>query len=279
MPPSCPRFRLVDFVRPPRAYHYARVQLTPFNHARYHDHDYHEVFWVTHGRGQHRWNETSAELRSHQLFLIHPRDRHCVSTDNEDPLGIINVAFPSAVWAKVRQRYFENVADPFETETADRMFPLDAGARATLEFWARRLDQSECPAVALEGFLMDLPQFTRPPVSTPGLPDWLDHACREIRSPEHFQEGTAGFVRLAGRTPSHVARATRRWLERSPSEIVNAARMDYAARQLVSTPRPILDIALDCGLANLSHFYARFRQTYGTSPRRYRLRATSPVNG
>jgi AraC-like DNA-binding protein len=35
--------------------------------------------------------------------------------------------------------------------------------------------------------------------------------------------------------------------------------MNYSARQLAQTAQPIVDIALDCGLNNLSHFYALFR--------------------
>jgi AraC-like DNA-binding protein len=60
---------------------------------------------------------------------------------------------------------------------------------------------------------------------------------------------------------------------------VNAARMDFSARQLAETSRPILEIAFDCGLTNLSHFYALFRKRFGVSPRRYRLQAHSTVRG
>jgi AraC-like DNA-binding protein len=58
-----------------------------------------------------------------------------------------------------------------------------------------------------------------------------------------------------------------------PTELVNTARMNYSARQLAQTAQPIVDIALDCGLNNLSHFYALFRQRFGESPRKCRLQA------
>ena len=78
---------------------------------------------------------------------------------------------------------------------------------------------------------------------------------------------------------SFAGRATVRWLKQTPTEIVNTVRMDYSARQLTETARPILEIALDCGLNNLSHFYALFRQRFGVSPRKYRLRAHPTVRG
>jgi AraC family cel operon transcriptional repressor len=47
--------------------------------------------------------------------------------------------------------------------------------------------------------------------------------------------------------------------------------MEFAARELRVTSRPIADIALDCGLNNLSHFYSLFRSAHGQTPRAYRL--------
>lgn len=280
MEPAHTHFRLTDFVQPGEAYHFARVEVTVGNQARYHDHDYHEVFWVTHGAGQHRWNGRTHRLDPHQLGLIHPRDRHCVGSSGGDSLGIINVAFPSAAWRAIRARYFKGEPDPFAVNSPARLITLDPSGRSTLDLWASRLDRPDRPAVALDGFLMDLPQLIRPIEPAAALlPDWLERAVREIARPEHFRGGTPVFARLAGRTPSHLARATRRWLDRTPSDMVNAARMEFSAHELITTNRPIVEIALDCGLTNLSHFYALFRRAHGLSPRRYRLRATSPVSG
>lgn len=272
-------FKLTDFVRPGEEYHFARTEINTGNQARYHDHDYHELCWVTHGTGRHRWNGRTYAMEPHQFFLIHPTDRHRVGNHGAAALGIINLAFSSAAWAAVIGRYFADKPDPFLADQNERMISLDTAGRATLEFWVSRLERSGRPQVALDGLLMDLPQLLRP-VSPPSLlPDWLERAGREIVLPENFRDGTPAFARLAGRTPSHLARATRRWLGRTPSELVNAARMEFSAHQLVTTNRAIVEIALDCGLANLSHFYALFRRAHGMSPRHYRLRATSPVNG
>jgi AraC family cel operon transcriptional repressor len=39
----------------------------------------------------------------------------------------------------------------------------------------------------------------------------------------------------------------------------------------------ILDIALDCGIGNLSHFYSLFRAETGMTPRAYRLSHRQPL--
>ena len=100
-----------------------------------------------------------------------------------------------------------------------------------------------------------------------------------MAGPEQFAGGTVALARLAGRSPSHVARVAVRWYGQTPTEIVNTARMGFSARQLAETSRPIMEIALDCGLNNLSHFYALFRRRFGVSPRRYRLQAHPTVRG
>ncbi len=280
MPLTCVRFRLSEFVRGGEAYHFAKVELTPDNVARYHDHDYHEVFWATRGRGEQQCNGRTHELRPGVLHLVRPQDRHRVRGSSSSPLHLVNLAFPSEAWAAVRRRYFAAEPDWFEQPLSRRAWPVDGRGQGTLAHWVERLAAPGRPRVALDGFLMELPQL-RPvaPTSAPPVPEWLEQCRRALAQPAHFSGGTPALARLAGCSPSHLARATARWLGCTPTDLVNAARMDYSARQLMETNRPILDIALDCGLNNLSHFYALFRKRFGVSPRRYRLRAHSTVRG
>jgi AraC family cel operon transcriptional repressor len=280
MPPPCLHFKLADFVRRGESYHFAQTELTAGNAARYHDHDFHELFWVTRGRGEHLLNGRTEPLAAGRLFLIRPRDRHHVTGSDAAPLRILNLAFPSRSWAEVRRRYFAREPDAFERSPADRAWPLDARAQAALEHWAVRLAMAGRPRVVLDGFMMELPQLLHEPArGAKPVPEWLARARREMAGPEQFAGGTVALARLAGRSPSHVARAAVRWFAQTPTEIVNAARMDFSARQLGETSRPIVEIALDCGLNNLSHFYALFRQRFGVSPRRYRLQAHPTVRG
>ena len=277
---ACLHFRLADFVRGRDAYHFAQTQLTAGNAARYHDHDFHELFWVTSGRGEHLLNGRTTTLEPGRLFLIRPRDRHHVTGSDKAPLHIVNLAFPSRSWAEIRRRYFPRQADPYEHSPVDRAWMLEARAQVALEGWAERLAAAGRPRVALDGFLMELPDLLQKRARGAKLiPDWLAQARREMTGPEQFSGGTLALAKLAGRSPSHVARAAVRWYGQTPTEIVNSARMDYAARHLGETSRPIVDIALDSGLNNLSHFYALFRKRFGVSPRKYRLQAHPTVRG
>lgn len=279
MPKPWVHFKLADFVRPGESYHFARTEIAAGNAARYHDHDFHEIFWATRGAGEHLLNGRTTSVEAGRLFLVRPQDRHQV-TGSASPLHILNLAFPSRSWRVVRRRYFARERDWFERSMVRTGWPLDARAQAELQYWAERLAADGRPRLALDGFLMSLPRLLREPtIGLEPVPEWLVQARKQIAQPEHFAGGTPALARLAGRSASHVARATLRWWQQTPTEIVNAARMDFSARRLAETSDPILEISFDCGLTNLSHFYALFRKRFGVSPRRYRLRAHSTVRG
>ena len=146
--------------------------------------------------------------------------------------------------------------------------PLIAGLR-------RQLAPLASPTVsrlALDHFLLGLPLLLRPSVNPllPPMPDWLQRACEQIQRPELFALGAPGLVKAAGRSAEHVARTVRAVLGQTPSDYVNRIRMEHAARELRVSNRPIAEICLECGLSNLSHFYALFRAAHGRSPLIYR---------
>ncbi|MDB6095263.1 MAG: AraC family transcriptional regulator [Verrucomicrobia bacterium] len=280
MPRSCLHFKLADFVKPGESYHFAQTELTSGNAVNYHDHDFHELFWIARGTGQHLLNGRTVPLQAGRMFLIRPEDRHHVTGSDAAPLRILNLAFPTRRWAEVRRRYFPRERDPYAHAPADRAWPLDARAHPALEQWAERLSAAGRPRVVLDGFLMELPGLLHQPMRGAKIvPEWLEAARSRMTGPEQFAGGTLALAKLAGRSPSHVARMAVSSLGQTPTEIVNTARMDYSARQLGETSRPIMDIALDCGLTNLSHFYALFRRRFGVSPRKFRLQAHPTVRG
>lgn len=279
MKPDYVHLLIKDFLRDGECYHYAQTTLTPVNTARYHDHDFHEIFWVLEGRGEHRWNDGIEPVKPGQLFLICPKDRHYVTGDRALPLRIANLAFPSRAWRDVRRRYFADEADWFAQPRAQRVRALESGDLDRLARWEVKLAAAARPQVSLDGFLMELPGFLRPAVANAAqaVPEWLVDARRAIELPDHFCKGTREFARLSRRSPAHLARATYRYFGVTPTDLMNDARMTYSAAQLLETPRPIMEIALDCGFNNLSHFYTLFKKRHGVTPRKYRLQARSPV--
>lgn len=54
-------------------------------------------------------------------------------------------------------------------------------------------------------------------------------------------------------------------------------RLDRAASELVSTQRPILEIAHDCSFASHAVFTRAFLRRFGMSPQSYRARVRYPL--
>lgn len=70
--------------------------------------------------------------------------------------------------------------------------------------------------------------------------------------------------------PRECQRIFRQYLQYSPMEYVMRRRILTAAEQLLTTDRPVTEIALDTGFASPSYFTKQFRQQMGMTPLAYR---------
>jgi len=123
--------------------------------------------------------------------------------------------------------------------------------------------------------LLALAGRTSSPVATARAPSWL-HRIEERLSdagvePVHL----ADLAREAGVHPAHVARAFRARSGRSLGGFLLERRLEWAARELSRSDRPLAAIALEAGFADQSHFTRRFREYAGVPPGRFRATARS----
>ena len=86
-----------------------------------------------------------------------------------------------------------------------------------------------------------------------------------------------GLVEASGQTREHVARACRRHLNTTPTQIVLNARLRTAARLLGETDLGVLAVCYDSGFSNAGYFHKCFRAKYGSTPRAHRLRQRGVV--
>ncbi|MGF6605582.1 AraC family transcriptional regulator [Paraburkholderia sp. WSM4175] len=82
----------------------------------------------------------------------------------------------------------------------------------------------------------------------------------------------AELAEQAGLSSFHFARVFRRETGETPHQFVTRLRLEEAARLLRATDRTVLQIALEVGFENASHFSVQFKRGYGATPLAYRLR-------
>jgi AraC family transcriptional regulator len=70
--------------------------------------------------------------------------------------------------------------------------------------------------------------------------------------------------------PSHLARVFRRAHRCTLGEYVRRLRIEFACRQLAGSTTALLDIALDAGFSDQSHFCRAFKRQIGLTPTEFR---------
>jgi AraC family cel operon transcriptional repressor len=271
------RLPLKRFVPAGQHYHFAAGFFDSPVPSNFHDHDFYEIFWVEEGEGVHHINHRKLALREGMVVLVKDSDIHALSAAAEKTMRIANLAFSKRCWEDLFKRYFPEEKDPMQLTSASREIPLRHDDFLAIRRQSQRLNSAVRTRAQLDFFLLEILFLRRHSTASetqrPMVPDWLDAACLGIKKTEHLPQGLESFYRLAGRSPDHVARACRTHLGISPTEVVNVARLEHAAARLSATDDTILDIADDCGLPNLAHFYKLFAARFGTTPRRYRMQA------
>lgn len=255
---------------PGDAFYIVRSSLEKSRPRGLHNHDFYELIWVQTGTIRHHMADFSEDLNAGDVIFIRPSDIHALQGRGDDPAAV-SVLFDATLIERFGNRHGLSKLFWNSSSRPDR-FHRDAPALAQLNRAADRLEQADRTTLEAEAFLTPLvvSLMDRGEPLPDDAPKWLRAACNAARDPEVFRDGAAGLVRVAGRAHPHVSRTMRRYLDQSPSDYVNAIRMDYAARQLTGTPDSLAEIAQECGIPNLSHFHKLFRARYNVTPHRYR---------
>ncbi len=249
-----------------------------------HSHTFCELFWVESGEGYHWINGEQRLMTPGYLALIRPeKDAHAFSVKEEGGhICFHNLAFHRPLWERIRRRHFQK-GTLFFSEPDHRQceWLLDTTLLERVRILAKTLLTEYPDALSLEAFLLALLTLLRNQSvrleESQTIPEWLLNARERVQAYPAFQGGASAFVRYAGRCPEHVARECRRHFKMTPREMINEARLNYAASQLCISSRPILDIVLETGIENVGHFYRLFQKKFQRTPRNYRLDHSTKV--
>ncbi len=133
-------------------------------------------------------------------------------------------------------------------------------------------------AMVIEGSVLELVatfgRISAADTHSQAVPKWLK-VCREML--EVQPEASFTHVALAfqvGKHPVHLAKAFRKAYGETIGECQRRSRLSKAESLLQRRNMPLLDIALECGFSNQSHFSRSFKAAFGTTPTVYRAEQT-----
>ena len=138
---------------------------------------------------------------------------------------------------------------------------------------------TKIPARDAEGRICGLMGLTRVVDTTSMLPAGAGRFARVIAHVEQNYRGTlevSELAEIACLSESQFRKRFARLFKMSPQKFITRIRVQTAAKLLASGAVPIAEVALRCGFCDQSYFTRQFSSFFGTSPKKYRDRWTSP---
>lgn len=132
---------------------------------------------------------------------------------------------------------------------------------------------NKLPLQGKDGAVAGLMGTTRILTRTDQLPDdykqfraVIDHIQAHVGARIDVKE----LARICHLSDSQFRKRFRGQFRLSPQEFILRTRLQSASKQLITTDRPIIEIALKCGFADQSYFTRQFSKFFERSPKRYR---------
>jgi AraC family transcriptional regulator len=101
-------------------------------------------------------------------------------------------------------------------------------------------------------------------------PPWLGRLKEFLR--ENFSEppGLNELAKAVDVHPTHLARVFRQFERCTVGDFIREVRIDYARKRLLGSNAPLVEIALDAGFADHTHFTRSFKRVTGMTPTEFR---------
>ncbi len=252
-----------------------------------HCHDYYEIFIVSKGCACHHVNGVQEKISTGMMYFVRPDDVHYYEHPSLS-FQIINIIVPQDIMLSL----FEYLGEGFSASRLlqPKIPPHIQTSPNELAEIVRELEQlivskkimkdSSDSVFRITLFNMIVKYFPLLPAkNTNSIPDWLRWLSLEMLKKDNFSVGLPAMYRLSGKSVEHLSRSCRKYLNKTPTKLINDIRLEYAARQLITTENPIISICDDVGFISLSHFYHLFKHNYGISPNDFRKDARTKSLG
>lgn len=264
-------------------YHIGETILTGDSDTFHHTHEFFEVFLITEGEMVHYINDRQVLLRQNTLCLIRPEDKHHFRKGTCKNAHLLNMAFSRELFELAWSTY-----EGYTSETNRELgimshipAAMSLAIQSKITFLAKNKSslfpisgKDTLVTILLDCFLVLQNRME----NQMAVPSWLEQACQDMRSREHYMQGLPEFVALSGKTQEHLTRSMKKYYHTTPTAYLNRIKLEHAAAMLETTREKILTIMLECGFNNVAYFNQLFKKEYGITPSRYRTVSRAVVN-
>jgi len=226
-----------------------------------HRHDSPAMSFVVSGRYQECIGRHS-HSRNMSTLVYHPADeKHAVAFESD--VRIIGVEFRG-------QESTSHLADSL-TRSSSHRSELLAWLGTRLRREIARSDSAS--ALAIDGILSEmLAEGSRANVlrEEKRSAAWLARATDFVHDNFTTTFSLENVAEIAGVHSAHLSRVFRQRMGCTVGEYVRRLRFEFACQQVLSTKRPLCEVAHEAGFADQSHFHRIFRTRLGVTPYAYR---------
>lgn len=101
-------------------------------------------------------------------------------------------------------------------------------------------------------------------------PRWLGMVKEFLHENSAEPPGLNELAAAVGIHPTHLARVFRRFEKCTAGDYIRRVRIEKAQRRMISTDLPLVEIALETGFADQTHFTRSFKRVAGITPGEFR---------
>ncbi|EPM5598801.1 transcriptional regulator ChbR [Citrobacter braakii] len=237
-----------------------------------HQHDYYEFTLVLTGRYYQEINGKRVLLERGDFVFI-PLGSHHQSFYDFGATRILNVG--------ISKRFFEQHYHPLlpfcfvasQVYRANNSFlTYIETVIASLNFRKSGLDEF---VEVVTFYIINRLRHHREEQVLDDIPQWLKTTVETMHDKRQFSENALeNMVHLSAKSQEYLTRATQRYYSKTPMQIINEIRINFAKKQLEMTNYSVTDIAYESGYSSPSLFIKTFKKLTSFTPNSYRKKLT-----
>lgn len=262
------------FFTPQKDFYNLSRHLSKTSPVNWHCHEYYEVEIITDGTSVDQINGVPYVLNRGDFIILQPDDYHCIQGCDDAGTDLVNIAVSVSLMQEILA--FLEIEDPQVlswpiTGHLPQSLTSRLAAQAQEMFAPTKQISRERGIIKqwMTTCLLCCDIHHKTDYSAK-IPVWLQQLIAKLKTPEGIQGGIEYLKLHIDYSYPHVCRCFQKYLQQTPVEWINEQRLIYSAHLLLYTDHSVLEISLECGFHNLSHFNHLFKAFYGVSPKTFR---------